>query len=49
MSLSKVSQLDPYFYVFSHDERLNWNIFDKDRDYFKILIEWRTNLIITVN
>ena len=31
----------------SHDERLNWGTFDKDRDYFKILIEWETNLKMT--
>ena len=40
MSLSKVSQLDSCFYVFfSYDEGLNWETFDKDRDYFEILIE----------
>jgi len=32
---------------FSHDEGLNLETFDKDMDYFEILIESRTNLIIT--
>jgi hypothetical protein len=45
--LSKVCQLDSCFYVFLHDEGLNWKTFDKDNDYFKILIELRTNLRIT--
>ena len=45
--LSKVSQLNICFYVFSHDKRLNGETFDKDRDYFEILIESETNLKIT--
>jgi len=32
---------------FSHDKELNWKTFDKDRDYFEILIESEINLRIT--
>jgi len=46
MCLSKVFHLDSCFYVFLHDERLNWEVFDKD-SYFEILIESGTNLRIT--
>jgi len=45
--LSKVSQLDSCFNVFLHDERLNLETFDKDEDYFEILIESKINLRIT--
>jgi len=32
---------------FLHDERLNWETFDIDMDYFEILIQSETNLRIT--
>lgn len=39
MFLSKVSQLDPCYYIFSHDDGLNSKTFDEGMNYFEILIE----------